>query len=60
LNVAGDVEPLVGREWQSNQLRNRFAGQHVGFNEVCFAPGSLAYEDLDLFVDRFGVWRALS
>jgi hypothetical protein len=60
LHVAGNVEPLVGREWQSNQPRNRYAGQHVGFSEVCFTPGSIAYDDLNLVVDRFGVWRASS
>jgi hypothetical protein len=57
LNVAGDVEPLVGREWQSNHPRNRYAGQHVGFNEVCFTPGSIACENLNFSVDRFGIWR---
>lgn len=60
LPVAGDVEPLVGREWQSNQPRNRYSGQHVGFSEVCFIPGSIAYEDLNLVVDRFGIWRVSS
>jgi len=60
LSVAGDVEPLVGREWQSNNPSNRYAGQHVRFNEVCFSPGSIACENLNLVVDRFGVWRASS
>ena len=57
LSVAGDVEPLVGREWQSNHPRNCYAGQHVGFSEVCFTPGSIACENLNLVVDRFGVWK---
>jgi hypothetical protein len=60
LHVAGDVEPLVGREWQSNHPRNRYAGQHVGFSEVCFTPGSIACEDLNFVAGRFGVWRASS
>jgi hypothetical protein len=60
LPVAGDVEPLVGREWQSNHPRNRYAGQHVGFSDVCFAPGSIACENLNFMVSRLGVWRASS
>ena len=58
LSVAGGVEPLVGREWQSDRPRNSYAGQYVVFSEVCFIPGSVACEDLDLLVDRFGIWRA--
>ncbi len=58
LPVAGDVEPLVGREWQSNNLRNRYAGQHVGFSEVCFTPGSIACENSKFEMGRFGIWRA--
>ena len=41
LDAAGDkIEPLVGREWRSDLESNRYAGQSIVFNKLCFAPGS--------------------
>lgn len=59
LPVAGDVEPLVGREWRSDNPRRCYVGQHVAFGDVCFTPGSVTIQALDFVVEKFGVWREL-
>jgi hypothetical protein len=59
LPVAGDVEPLVGREWRSDNPRRRYVGQHVAFGDVCFTPGSVTLQPLSFAVEEFGVWRWL-
>lgn len=57
LPAAGDIEPLVGREWRSDAPRHRYTGQYVVFNGICFAPGSTVNRELDFQVGPFGVWR---
>lgn len=59
LPVAGDVEPLVGREWRSDDPHRRYVGQHVAFGDVCFTPGSMVSQALDVEVQKLGVWRGL-
>jgi hypothetical protein len=59
LPADGEVEPLVGREWRSTNLRYRYAGQHVSFSNVCFTPGSMVRQALDFAIGEFGVWRQL-
>lgn len=59
LPVAGDVEPLVGREWRSDNLRRRYVGQHVAFSNMCFTPGTVTLQPLSFAVEKFGVWRWL-
>ncbi len=51
LRASGEVEPLVGREWRS------YAGQHVEFTGVCFAPGATVDQPRDFIIGEFGVWR---
>jgi hypothetical protein len=57
LPVAGDIEPLVSREWRSDDRLNRYAGQHVEFNGVYFTPGSVARQELCFEVQYFGIWQ---
>lgn len=57
LPIAGVVEPLVGREWRSDNTRRRYVGQHVEFSGLCFAPGSVMGQASDFTVENFGVWR---
>jgi len=57
LPASGDVEPLVGREWRSDALHHRYAGQYVVFNGICFAPGSTISREIDFEVGPFGLWR---
>lgn len=59
LSAAGDVEPLVGREWRSDDSYRRYAGQYVAFSDVCFTPGSVVHQALDIAVKEFGIWQAL-
>jgi len=59
LPAAGDVEPLVGREWRSDNSRRRYVGQHVVFDDMCFTPGSVILQPLDFAVEKLGVWRWL-
>jgi hypothetical protein len=59
LPLAGDIEPLVGREWRSDKPHHRHAGQHVVFSDVCFIPGTVVRQELDFVVGEFGVWRWL-
>ncbi|MEW5920628.1 MAG: hypothetical protein AB1796_06715 [Bacillota bacterium] len=57
--AAGEVEPLVGREWRTNQARNCYAGQHIAFNGLCFVPGSILNEPTEFLIGRLGIWRRL-
>jgi len=61
LPASGDVEPLVGREWQSDadDPRRRYAGQYVKFSDVYFTPGSVTLQALDFAVNEYGIWRKL-
>jgi hypothetical protein len=56
LPASGEVEPLVGREWRSHNARYRFAGQHIEFNGVCFAPGSTVDQLLEFSIGDHGLW----
>jgi len=57
LPAQGEMEPLVGRAWRSRNLRHCYAGQHVEFSGVCFAPGATVGRPLDFVIEKFGVWR---
>lgn len=57
LPASGVVEPLVGREWRSNQSRNNYAGQHVEFIDVCYGPGGEVHQPLAFEIKEFGIWR---
>ncbi|NPV30266.1 MAG: hypothetical protein HPY58_11595 [Firmicutes bacterium] len=57
LPAKGEVESLVGREWRSYNCLHRYAGQHVEFVGVCFTPGSVVDQDLNLVIGKFGIWR---
>ena len=59
LLAAGDVEPLVGREWRSDNPHRRHVGQYVAFSGMYFAPGSVALQELDFAVEKFGIWREM-
>jgi hypothetical protein len=61
LPASGEVEPLVGREWQSDHQnpRYRHAGQHVDFSGIRFAPGGTAKAATEFEIERFGLWRAV-
>ncbi len=51
-DVAGPVEPIVGREW------NAFAGQKVCFSGVYFMPGGEVKKEARFVIDSFGRWAS--
>jgi len=53
----GCIEPLVGREWRSNNTNNKYAGQHVEFNNICFTPGSTVIQKRQFTIEDFGIWK---
>ncbi len=57
LPIEGEIEPLVGREWRSDNPRRRHVGQHVEFTDICFVPGSTVHQAIDFAVKKFGVWE---
>lgn len=58
IDATGDIEPVVGREWRSQNQQHRFAGQHLEFNGVCFTPGSRLSEVKTFVIGEFGIWQA--
>lgn len=52
----GEVEPLVGREIGIDSFH--YAGQHVNYLGMCFAPGSVLTQEKTLTIKQFGVWAA--
>jgi hypothetical protein len=57
-NILGDLEPLVGREWD----RERGAGQRIGSAEVCYVPGTRikTKQPVEVEITRDGLWRLFS
>jgi hypothetical protein len=60
LQAEGEIEPVVGREWRSDQERNRYAGQHVALSGICFTPGSVLTERAAFEIGEFGIWKKVS
>ena len=59
-SVSGAIEPLVGREWRANNAQSpqgRHIGQHLKFDGVCFAPGSLVAKETTFSIEEGGYWR---
>lgn len=60
LQATGEVEPLVGREWRSDNTLQRYAGQHVAYTGICFAPGSTVEQQTRFVIEAYGIWRQAS
>ena len=62
LAADGEVEPLVGREWRSNDPKNPYAGQYVDFSGVYYAPGSRvrAEQKITFQIMHHGLWETVS
>jgi len=56
-HVAGNVEPLVGREWRSDVAQRQHVGQYVAYCGVCFSPGCKVGQELNFSVGRCGIWH---
>ncbi len=59
LPAEGDVQPLVGRERRSHNVRYRYAGQPIAFSAVCFVHGRRARQTLGATIGEFSVWQWL-
>jgi hypothetical protein len=52
--IAGEVEPLVGREWHTNNG----AGQSLSFTGIMYVPGSRVLSEKQRFtMGNFGIWK---
>ncbi|MGH9830012.1 MAG: hypothetical protein ACREDR_42915, partial [Blastocatellia bacterium] len=58
LVAEGEIEPVVGREWRSENKHNQSAGQHVEFMGIAFQPGSYISEAMRFEIGNFGIWTA--
>lgn len=54
--LKGQVEPLVGREWRSEEGKHKHIGQYLNFDNLCYAPGSVLLEDAAFKIGKGGVW----
>jgi len=54
--IAGEVEPLVGREWHNNSG----AGVSITHFGVVYAPGGIATNEHCFAVESFGLWQKQS
>lgn len=54
--MGGAVEPVVGREWNTDNYR--FAGQYVHYLDTCYAPGSKVSAKTSFAVGEYGLWAA--
>ncbi|WP_448539859.1 hypothetical protein [Roseiflexus sp.] len=54
--IAGEVEPLVGREWHNNSG----AGASITHFGVVYAPGGIATNESRFTVASFGLWQKQS
>jgi len=50
-NIKGDLEPLVGREWNK-----RGAGQNINNAKICLTPGS-KFKSMKIKIGHFGIWN---
>jgi len=62
-DIAGAIEPLIGREWRADNQKHpdrRHVGQHLAFNDLRFAPGSIVLRDtLEFVIGEGGYWQPI-
>jgi len=56
LKIKGDIELLVGREWDPDKGAGQKPPKSSG---LCWTPGSILCEDRTFKVDEFGIWRKI-
>lgn len=54
LNIKGNVEPVVGRDWNAS----KGAGRSLTSYGLCWSPGSILCEDKTFKVKEIGLWEA--
>lgn len=59
--LSGQIEPMVGREWRAdNQEKKKkdriHVGQHLAYNGLYYAPGSLTRQQARFVIGEGGYW----
>ena len=58
INIEGNIEPLVGREWEDEvQRSHQGAGQRLSKGVICYTPGSVLKSKANACIERFGRLR---
>lgn len=52
--IEGDVEPLVGREWEPT----KGPGQKLSKAKICWMPGSVVKNVQTFKIGEYGIWKA--
>jgi hypothetical protein len=55
-NFRGDIEPIVGREWDKSS--NKGAGQCISDPKICLSPGSKFSSKYGVKIGCYGIWEA--
>ncbi|MBC7333616.1 MAG: hypothetical protein H5T85_04020 [Actinobacteria bacterium] len=55
INIKGNIEPLVGRDWESD----KGAGRRLTSYGLFWSPGSILCEDKTFKITEFGIWEAV-
>jgi hypothetical protein len=55
INIKGNIEPLVGRDWEAG----KGAGRKLTSHGLCWSPGSILCEDKTFKITEFGLWEAI-
>jgi len=58
-NIRGDLEPVVGREWENEDKEGKGAGRKVTKSVICIVPGTKFEidEDVDMEINNYGLWN---
>ena len=63
LDLSGDVEPLVGREWGRvigyDKKENIGFGRKISKATLCWVPGSIVEKDMMFSINEFGLLNAV-
>jgi hypothetical protein len=60
LELKGDIEPLVGREWaEAGEGKSKGAGQKISEVELCWVPGSIICSTQNLQIGAYGVLKKI-
>lgn len=51
----GDIEPLVGREWEAQHSSKTGSGQKVSSSGICVIPGSQIVNETTCYLQAYGI-----
>lgn len=53
VNIKGNIEPLIGRDWDTD----KGAGKKLTYHGLCWTPGSILITDTTFRIIDFGLWE---